>query len=53
MNGGTNDMSSLQILCKSSHWYKTKTEIEDGSNVKIPSTESSYDKKLEKLWHLK
>ena len=34
-NGGTNNMNNLQILCKSCHLYKTKTEIEDGSYVKL------------------
>jgi len=39
-------MNNLQILCKSCHLYKTKTEIEDGSYVKISNTESSYNNQV-------
>jgi Zn finger protein HypA/HybF involved in hydrogenase expression len=46
-NGGGNDESNLQALCKKCHADKTKIEQEDGSYVRIIDTESSYNTNLE------
>jgi hypothetical protein len=41
-NGGTNDLTNLQSLCKSCHLDKTKSENESGY-VKLNETESSFN----------
>jgi 5-methylcytosine-specific restriction protein A len=41
-NGGTNELDNIQMLCKTCHQDKTKSEKEDGY-VKLIDTESSFN----------
>ena len=50
-NGGTNELSNLQILCKSCHIEKCKFENEDGSYVRIIDTESSFNNQTSEIIH--
>ena len=45
-SGGTNDIRSIQLLCKSCHKEKTSREKEDGSYIRIVETESSFNKQV-------
>ena len=48
-SGGTNDMSNLQVLCKTCHREKCESEKEDGSYVKIIDSESSFNSKVKHI----
>ncbi len=47
-NGGSNDVSNLQVLCKGCHHNKTKDEAEEGW-VKQSDTESSFNSETSKI----
>jgi hypothetical protein len=42
-NGGTNEKSNLQPLCKACHMVKTSSEHETGQYIKIIDTESTFN----------
>ena len=48
-NGGTNDLTNLQVLCKTCHREKCEVEKEDGSYVKIIDSESSFNNKVKSI----
>ena len=48
-NGGTNELSNLQALCKSCHQDKTANEQENGQFVKFSDTESSFNNKVQEI----
>ena len=50
-NGGNNEITNLQLLCKSCHMDKCKLEHEDGSYVRIIDTESSFNKQTTEIIH--
>ena len=48
-NGGTNEKSNLQPLCKSCHMIKTSGEHESGKYIKINDSESSYNTQVQEI----
>lgn len=48
-NGGTNDMTNLQILCKSCHQEKCENEIENGIYQNISDTQSSFNNQTKEI----
>jgi len=48
-NGGTNEKSNLQPLCKSCHMVKTSNEHETGQYIKINDTESTYNTQVQEI----
>jgi hypothetical protein len=50
-NGGTNEKSNLQPLCKSCHMVKTSLagEHESGKYIRINDAESSYNTQVQEI----
>jgi hypothetical protein len=48
--GGSNDMSNLQVLCKKCHFEKTQTEHEQGY-IKLSQTESSFKSTVKHIFN--
>ena len=48
-NGGTNEKSNLQPLCKSCHMVKTSNEHESGKYIKINDSESTFNTQVQEI----
>jgi hypothetical protein len=47
--GGTNEKSSLQVLCKACHLIKTANEHETGQYIKISDTDSTFNSLVQEI----
>ena len=48
-NGGTNEKSNLQPLCKACHMVKTSSEHETGQYIKINDTDSTFNTQVQEI----
>ena len=48
-NGGNNELTNLQALCKSCHRDKTMSENENGEYIRVNDSESSFNSELQKI----
>jgi 5-methylcytosine-specific restriction protein A len=48
-NGGTNEKSNLQPLCKACHMIKTSSEHETGQYIKINDTDSTFNTQVQEI----
>ena len=48
-DGGTNEKSNLQPLCKAYHMIKTSSEHETGQYIKINDTNSTFNTQVHEI----